>query len=64
VVTEWNEFRSPDFPGLRKLLKSPVIFDGRNLYDPGLLADYGFAHYPVGRRQATDARRPSSRASA
>jgi UDPglucose 6-dehydrogenase len=57
VVTEWNEFRSPDFPGLKKLLRSPVIFDGRNLYDPELLADYGFAYYPVGRRQVSPAAR-------
>jgi UDPglucose 6-dehydrogenase len=51
VVTEWNEFRSPDFPGLKKLLKQPVIFDGRNLYEPGMLAEYGFEYFPVGRRQ-------------
>jgi UDPglucose 6-dehydrogenase len=64
VVTEWNEFRSPDFPALKKLLKAPVIFDGRNLYDPDLLADYGFSYFPVGRRQATAARPRSSRAPA
>jgi UDPglucose 6-dehydrogenase len=51
VVTEWNEFRSPDFPTLKRLLKHPVIFDGRNLYDPELLAGYGFDYFPVGRRQ-------------
>ena len=51
VVTEWNEFRSPDFPGLKRLLKHPVIFDGRNLYDPETLAGYGFEYFPVGRRQ-------------
>ncbi len=51
VLTEWNEFRSPDFPGLKKLLKSPVIFDGRNLYEPDMLADYGFDYFPVGRKQ-------------
>jgi UDPglucose 6-dehydrogenase len=56
VVTEWNEFRSPDFPALKKLLRAPVIFDGRNLYDPGIVAGYGFAHYPVGRRQVPAAR--------
>jgi UDPglucose 6-dehydrogenase len=55
VVTEWNEFRSPDFPALKKLLKSPVIFDGRNLYDPETVASYGFDYFPVGRRQATRA---------
>ena len=55
VVTEWNEFRSPDFPELKKLLAAPVIFDGRNLYDPDLLADYGFEYFPVGRRQVRKA---------
>jgi UDPglucose 6-dehydrogenase len=61
IVTEWNEFRSPDFPTLKRLLKQPVIFDGRNLYDPELLAGYGFEYYPVGRRQVTAAKRLSSR---
>jgi UDPglucose 6-dehydrogenase len=61
IVTEWNEFRSPDFPKLKRLLKQPVIFDGRNLYDPELLAGYGFEYFPVGRRQVTRAARVSSR---
>jgi UDPglucose 6-dehydrogenase len=56
IVTEWNEFRSPDFPGLKRLLKRPVIFDGRNLYDPEMVAGYGFEYFPVGRRQV---RRPA-----
>jgi UDPglucose 6-dehydrogenase len=60
IVTEWNEFRSPDFPALKRLLKQPVIFDGRNLYDPELLAGYGFEYFPVGRRQVTRAQRVSS----
>ena len=55
VVTEWNEFRSPDFPGLKRLLKAPVIFDGRNLYDPEILDSYGFEYFPVGRRQVRKA---------
>jgi UDPglucose 6-dehydrogenase len=55
IVTEWNEFRSPDFPHLRRLLKAPVIFDGRNLYDPELLSGYGFEYFPVGRRQVRKA---------
>jgi UDPglucose 6-dehydrogenase len=55
IVTEWNEFRSPDFPALKRLLKAPVIFDGRNLYDPELLAGYGFEYFPVGRRQVRKA---------
>ncbi len=51
IVTEWQEFRSPDFEQLRKLLKSPVIFDGRNLYDPAMLARFGFSYYAIGRGQ-------------
>ncbi|MEZ5512807.1 MAG: UDP-glucose/GDP-mannose dehydrogenase family protein [Steroidobacteraceae bacterium] len=49
IVTEWQEFRSPDFDALRKSLKAPVIFDGRNLYDPALLRQQGFQYYAVGR---------------
>ena len=49
IVTEWNEFRSPDFDALRTALKEPAIFDGRNLYDPGYLAELGFTYYSIGR---------------
>ncbi len=49
VVTEWNEFRSPDFKALKSALKEAVIFDGRNLYDPAYLARQGFTHYAIGR---------------
>ncbi|CAK0772377.1 UDP-glucose 6-dehydrogenase [Gammaproteobacteria bacterium] len=49
VVTEWNVFRSPDFGRIRTLLSSPVIFDGRNLYDPRRLAQEGFFYYAIGR---------------
>jgi UDPglucose 6-dehydrogenase len=63
IVTEWNEFRSPDFPRLKRLLKRPVIFDGRNLYDPELLDGYGFEYFPVGRRQVTRPPGASPRAS-
>jgi UDPglucose 6-dehydrogenase len=49
VITEWNMFRSPDFDMIRKRLKSPVIFDGRNLYDPGILAEQGFSYHSIGR---------------
>jgi UDPglucose 6-dehydrogenase len=51
IVTEWKEFRSPDFAGLRARLKQPVIFDGRNLYEPGELRRLGFEYYPIGREQ-------------
>ncbi|HYB32880.1 MAG TPA: UDP binding domain-containing protein, partial [Steroidobacteraceae bacterium] len=49
IVTEWQEFRSPDFDRLRELLKAPVIFDGRNLYDPAMVSRFGFTYYAVGR---------------
>jgi len=49
IVTEWREFRSPDFERLRGSLKQPVIFDGRNLYNPELMARLGFSYYGVGR---------------
>ncbi len=51
IATEWKEFRSPDFEGLRARLKQPVIFDGRNLYEPGELRRLGFEYYPIGRAQ-------------
>ncbi len=48
IVTEWNEFRRPDFPRIKQLLKNPVIFDGRNVYDPQSMRDLGFTYYPIG----------------
>jgi len=50
VVTEWTNFRSPDFELIRNTLKEPVIFDGRNLYDPALLANLGIRYYSIGRQ--------------
>jgi UDPglucose 6-dehydrogenase len=52
IVTEWREFRSPDFDRLKQLLKSPLIFDGRNIYDPGMLGRFGFMYYAIGRGRA------------
>lgn len=49
VVTEWNVYRSPDFDDLKQRLRRPVIFDGRNLYDPQMLAEQGFGYYAIGR---------------
>jgi UDPglucose 6-dehydrogenase len=49
VVTEWKEFRSPDFQAIRARLKTPAIFDGRNLYDPEEMKRAGLEYYPVGR---------------
>lgn len=49
IVTEWNEFREPDFPRMRKLMRQPVIFDGRNLYSPEQMKVQGFTYYSIGR---------------
>ena len=49
VVTEWNEFREPDFEKIKKLMKEPVIFDGRNLYDPRAVRALGFTYHGIGR---------------
>jgi UDPglucose 6-dehydrogenase len=50
IVTEWKAFRSPNFDTLKTLLKNPVIFDGRNLYDPAAMRAQGFEYFPIGRR--------------
>jgi UDPglucose 6-dehydrogenase len=50
IVTEWQEFRSPDFAAIRAKLKTPAIFDGRNLYDPAVLKRLGIEYFPIGRR--------------
>ncbi|HJQ82559.1 MAG TPA: UDP-glucose/GDP-mannose dehydrogenase family protein [Candidatus Binatia bacterium] len=49
IVTEWNEFRRPDFARMRGLLRRPVIFDGRNLYEPEVMRQQGFTYFPIGR---------------
>jgi UDPglucose 6-dehydrogenase len=49
IVTEWNEFRRPDFARMRRLMKSPVIFDGRNLFTPGQMTQNGFIYKSIGR---------------
>ena len=49
IVTEWKEFRSPDFTAIKAKLRTPAIFDGRNLYDPALVRALGIEYYPVGR---------------
>jgi UDPglucose 6-dehydrogenase len=49
IVTEWQEFRSPDFERLKEILKGPVIFDGRNLYDPPMVGRFGLTYYAIGR---------------
>jgi len=49
IVTEWKEFRSPDFGDMKQRLKQPLVFDGRNLYDPRLVADAGLEYFSIGR---------------
>jgi UDPglucose 6-dehydrogenase len=49
IVTEWNEFRRPDFARMRKLMRTPVIFDGRNLFTPDQMKTNGFTYYAIGR---------------
>jgi UDPglucose 6-dehydrogenase len=50
VVTEWKEFRSPDFEKIFRMLKMPLVFDGRNLYEPGLVRAAGLEYFSIGRR--------------
>ena len=50
VVTEWNQFRNPDFDKIKSLLTAPLLFDGRNLYSPTFMAQRGFAYFCIGRR--------------
>jgi UDPglucose 6-dehydrogenase len=49
IATEWQEFRSPDFERLQQILKGPVIFDGRNLYEPSMVNRFGLTYYAIGR---------------
>ena len=49
LVTEWNEFRRPDFEKVKKLMKTHVIFDGRNIYEPKTVISKGFKYYGIGR---------------
>ncbi len=49
IMTEWKAFRSPDFDAVKRALKSPVIFDGRNLYEPAVVRSHGLEYFPIGR---------------
>ena len=53
IVTEWNEFRSPDFEQIRSRLKAPLVFDGRNLFEPDQMQALGFEYFPFGRSQSS-----------
>ena len=50
ILTEWNEFRNPDFDKIKSLMTLPVIFDGRNIYDPEKMRKLGFSYYSIGRK--------------
>jgi UDPglucose 6-dehydrogenase len=52
IVTEWKEFRTPDFDAIREALKQPLVFDGRNLYDPKLIVGFGLEYHSIGRTAA------------
>jgi UDPglucose 6-dehydrogenase len=54
IVTEWKEFRSPDFAAIKQRLKQPLVFDGRNLYDPKLVAAAGLEYFSIGRGLSRD----------
>src|SRR5690606_10392898 len=56
LVTEWREFRSPDFELIRRTLRHPVIFDGRNIYDPNRLRRLEITYYGIGRGESIAAR--------
>ena len=49
IVTEWNEFREPDYGRMRKLMRTPLIFDGRNIYRPEIIRSQGFTYFSMGR---------------
>jgi UDPglucose 6-dehydrogenase len=49
IVTEWNEFRRPDFPRMKTLMHEPIVFDGRNLFTPDQMKQHGFTYYSIGR---------------
>jgi UDPglucose 6-dehydrogenase len=49
INTEWGEFRNPDFDEMRRRMAGPVVFDGRNLYDPVHMREHGFTYYSIGR---------------
>ena len=59
VITDWNQFRNPDFKKIKKILSTPIIFDGRNLYDPSFVASQGFAYFCIGRPGKTNKHRTS-----
>ncbi len=61
IATEWNEFRNPDFDLMRRTMKTPVIIDGRNLYDPEKMAALGFTYFGIGRAATLAEEAPAGR---
>ena len=57
IVTEWPEFRNPDFELIRRLLAGHVIFDGRNVYDERTMGQYGFTYYGIGRGHRAESKK-------
>lgn len=55
IVTEWQTFRSPDFTSIKEKLKQPIIFDGRNLYEPAIVVGDEIEYFPIGRAAKTKA---------
>ena len=49
IITEWKNFKSPDFERLKNSMNQALIFDGRNIYEPQVLSEYGFKYYGIGR---------------
>lgn len=54
IATEWNEFRKPDFEAMKNYMKRPIIFDGRNLYEPDKVLEAGFEYYSIGRKSVAN----------
>jgi UDPglucose 6-dehydrogenase len=50
IATEWNEFRKPDFELMKSLMRQPVLFDGRNIFDPQKMRERGFLYHSIGRK--------------
>src|SRR5690606_13639459 len=61
IVSEWQSFKAPDFEPIRQRLSSPVIFDGRNLFEPKRMLDKGFTYYSIGRGNPMDVMKHGSR---
>ena len=55
IVTEWQEFRNPDFEVMRRLMRQPIIFDGRNVFDPARMAALRFIYHGIGRARVASA---------